>query len=58
MKGIHLRTVADFMGYKTIQMTMRYAHLAPSETQAAVEALVERTDTKTDTESFLQVGNT
>jgi len=58
MKGIHLRTVADLMGHKTIQMTMRYAHLAPSQTQAAVEALVERTDTTTDTRGLAQVGGT
>jgi hypothetical protein len=28
------------MGHETIQMTMRYAHLAPSHTLAAVERLV------------------
>jgi len=29
MAGIDIRTVAELMGHKTIQMTMRYAHLAP-----------------------------
>jgi hypothetical protein len=28
------------MGHSTIQMTMRYAHLAPEHTQAAVDRLV------------------
>lgn len=30
MAGVELRTVAELMGHKTIQMTMRYAHLAPA----------------------------
>ena len=32
MAGVDIRTVAELMGHKTIQMTMRYAHLAPSTT--------------------------
>jgi integrase len=40
MAGVDLRTVAELMGHKTIQMTMRYAHLAPEHNQAAVERLV------------------
>ena len=28
------------MGHRTIQMTMRYAHLAPEHNQGAVEKLV------------------
>src|SRR2546425_13187528 len=42
MAGVDLRTVAELMGHKTIQMTMRYAHLAPAHTLAAVERLVAR----------------
>jgi integrase len=50
MAGVDIRTVADLMGHQTIQMTMRYAHLAPAHRLAAVERLVEvSTDTKTDT---------
>jgi hypothetical protein len=37
---VDLRTVADLMGHKTIQMTMRYAHLAPDHRANAVERLV------------------
>jgi hypothetical protein len=31
--------VAELMGHATIQMTMRYAHLAPEHNLAAVERL-------------------
>ena len=51
MAGVDIRTVADLMGHQSIQMTMRYAHLAPAHRLAAVERLVEvSTDTKTDTD--------
>jgi integrase len=39
MSGSDLRTVAELMGHRTIQMTMRYAHLAPAHQLAAVERL-------------------
>jgi integrase len=39
MAGVDLRTVAELMGHKRIQMTMRYAHLAPQHKLAAVEKL-------------------
>jgi integrase len=52
MAGVNIRTVAGLMGHRTIQMTMRYAHLAPEHNLAAVEKLVEfSADTKTDTET-------
>jgi len=41
MAGVDLRTVAELMGHKRIQMTMRYAHLAPAHKLAAVEKLAE-----------------
>jgi hypothetical protein len=40
MAGVDLRTVAELMGHKTIQMTMRYAHPAPAHQLAAVERLI------------------
>jgi integrase len=58
MAGVDLRTVAELMGHRTIQMTMRYAHLAPAHKLAAVETLAvgwqtdRPTDTKTDTSTF------
>ena len=57
--GVDLRTVQELMGHKTIAMTCRYAHLAPSHKLAAVERLTPAepthseasTDSKTDTGS-------
>jgi integrase len=40
MAGVNLRTVAEELGHKTIQMTMRYTHLAPKHQLAAVERIV------------------
>jgi hypothetical protein len=39
MAGVLLPTVAELMGHKKIQMTMRYAHLAQGHKQIAVESL-------------------
>ncbi len=39
MAGIDLATVQDLMGHKSIQMTMRYAHLSPGHRQKAVSIL-------------------
>jgi len=39
MAGVDLTTVAALMGHMRIQMTMRYAHLAPDHKQDAVERL-------------------
>jgi site-specific recombinase XerD len=38
--GVDIRTVAELAGHATIQMTMRYAHLAPSHTASAVDRLL------------------
>ena len=55
MAGVDLRTVQELMGHKSIQMTVRYSHLTPKHTLAAVEKLAGAatavpTDTKTSTE--------
>jgi site-specific recombinase XerD len=56
MAGVDLRTVQQLMGHKTLQMTVRYAHLAPEHQLAAVERLCDTpasqgdaTDTTSDT---------
>jgi site-specific recombinase XerD len=41
MAGVDLRTVQELMGHQTIQMTVRYAHLAPTHTLAAVQRLCD-----------------
>jgi integrase len=40
MAGVDLRTVAELLGHRTLQMVMRYAHLAPEHQVDAVERLV------------------
>lgn len=39
MAGVDLRTVQVLMGHKTINMTLRHAHLAPDHLKKAVETL-------------------
>jgi site-specific recombinase XerD len=41
MAGVDLRTVQQLMRHKTIQMSVRYSHLAPEHQLAAVEKLCE-----------------
>jgi len=53
MTETDIRTVAELMGHRSLQMTMRYAHLAPEHTSAAVERLEnfgKPTGTKTSTD--------
>jgi site-specific recombinase XerD len=49
MAGVDLRTVQELLGHKVIAMTVRYAHLAPKHTLAAVERLDKPTEVFTDT---------
>ncbi len=39
MNGVDLLTVKELMGHKTINMTLRYAHLSPEHKRDAVESL-------------------
>jgi hypothetical protein len=39
MAGVPLKTAQELMGHKTIQMTARYAHLAPEYPRNAVEMI-------------------
>jgi integrase len=61
MAGVDIRTVQELLGHKTIGMTVRYSHLAPKHTLAAVERLdvatETPTDTTTDTRVFERLGN-
>jgi len=49
MAGVDIRTVQELLGHKTIGMTVRYSHLAPKHTLAAVERLDAPTEAPTDT---------
>jgi site-specific recombinase XerC len=51
MAGIDIRTVAALLGHSTIQMTMRYAHLAPNREQQAVDRLVVKSSDEVVTRS-------
>lgn len=39
MRGVPLRAIQELMGHATVTMTLRYAHLSPATTRAAVAAL-------------------
>ncbi len=39
MIGVDITTVKELLGHKTLTMTLRYAHLAPSHKVRAVEML-------------------
>jgi site-specific recombinase XerD len=60
MAGVDLRTVQELIGHTSIQMTVRYSHLTPKHTLAAVERLAganreHPTDTKISTETTEQI---
>jgi integrase len=40
MAGVDLRTVEELLGHRTLQMVMRYSHLAPVHQASAVDRLV------------------
>ena len=39
MAGVDIATVRDILRHKTIERTLRYAHLSPDHRKAAIEAL-------------------
>jgi len=39
MRGVPLKVIQELMGHATIEMTMRYAHLAPETRERAVQQL-------------------
>ena len=52
VSGVDLRTVAELLGHRTLQIVMRCSHLAPEHQASAVDCLVKsenQRDTKLDT---------
>ena len=39
MAGVDLTTVKELLGHKSLEMTMRYAHLAPEHKVRAIKVL-------------------
>lgn len=56
MEGIDLTTVKELLGHKTLTMTLRYAHLAPSHKIKAVEILHESLTKTTNYTKTIQFG--
>jgi integrase len=59
MAELDRRTVAELLGHRTLQMVMRYSHLAPEHQTSAVDRLVSagnERDTKTDTGNKIGFG--
>jgi integrase len=59
MAGVDLRKVQELMGHKSIEMTVRYSHLTPKHTLAAVQRLTatdstSSTGTRTSTDTSEQ----
>ncbi len=53
MGGVDITTVKELLGHKTLTMTLRYAHLAPSHKVNAVGVLEEELGTVTEDSSGL-----
>ena len=41
MAGVDIRTIAQLAGHKTLQMSMRYAHLSPAHNLSAVDLICQ-----------------
>ncbi len=56
MAGVNLATVKEILGHKTIEMTLRYAHLSPAHTLAAAKELDRAFEVAEQARETLSVG--
>lgn len=56
-RGVSLLVVKEWLGHKTVQVTLRYAHLCPTNLLAAVNVLNQRKGTQTPTPQPLCLPN-
>jgi hypothetical protein len=56
MTGVDLRTVAELLGHRTLQMVMRYSHLAPEHQASAVDRLANFGNTRDTTRNTGEFG--
>ncbi len=47
MAGVDLTTIKEFLGHKSLKMTLRYAHLAPEHKRKAIQVLDETLQSST-----------
>lgn len=47
MTGADLRTIAELLGHRTLEVVMRYSHLAPGHQRSVVGELVRRKNRRT-----------
>ncbi len=56
MAGIDLTTIQELLGHKTLTMTLRYAHLAPSHKVRAVDILDNTLNEKSTIQKVYSLG--
>jgi integrase len=57
MSGVDITTVSKLLGHKSLSMTLRYSHLAPSHMVKAVDILDQTLNEKTISTKFAQFGS-